>query len=384
MTAAWDPVQEAEDKIWRPVVGEPLFGTKYLIIAKLGEGGMGEVFEVVKPPQIMGVLKRMTRAMAKIPKAKELFLSEVQALAELEHPHVVRVHDFDTDGYGVPFMVMERLTGRTVGHLIEKRGKVEPEEAYEIVRQLLSALDCAHSHEPAVIHRDIKPENIFLHQPRHGPPILKLIDFGLAAESGFAEKEFAGSAHYAAPEQILGEPISPTTDLYAVGGVLYEMLSGRMPYDAPTLSQVGRLKVTERPKPLRKLAPWVPEAVAKLVEASLSRDPAMRPTSAKAFRKALDAAVGYAESEPRIEGGRASIPAVTKVRVKVPLPGTPEANEALGAPVSARPAFSNATLVHAGLPSGEPLLIAVWREIAAGVVVGALLLGVLHFFLRLG
>jgi eukaryotic-like serine/threonine-protein kinase len=380
MTEAWDPAEEAQNKIWRPMVGEPLFGTKYLIIAKLGEGGMGEVFEVVKPPQIMGVLKRMTRAMAKIPKAKELFLSEVQALADLEHPHVVRVHDFDTDGYGVPFMVMERLSGRTVADLIDKRGKVDPEEAYEIVRQLLSALDCAHSHEPAVIHRDIKPENIFLHQPRHGPPILKLIDFGLAAESGLVELTFAGSAHYAAPEQILGRPISPVTDLYAVGGVLYEMLSGRMPYDEPTLSEVGRVKITESPKPIRTLAPWVPEEVAKLVMSALDMDPAKRPTNAKAFRKALDSAIGYKEEESRSVGGRAAIPAVTKVKVKVPLPDTPPASAAASAR-SAKGGFSTATLVHSGLPTPGSSWAVVWREIVAGVFVGAVLLGALHLVL---
>ena len=375
MTKAWDSVAEVNARMTSPTVGEVLFGTKYVIVAHLGRGGMGEIFEVVKPPQIMGVLKRMTPQMAKIPRAKQLFLSEVQALAELDHPHIVRVHDFDTDGYGVPFIVMERLRGRTVGSLIDKRGKVEPEEAYEIVRQLLDALHCAHTHQPPVIHRDIKPENIFLHQPRHGPSILKLIDFGLAAESGVVEKEFAGSAHYAAPEQLLGQAISPRTDLYAVAGVLYEMLTGRMPYDAPTLSEVGRIKILQPPVPLRKLAPFVGEAVAKLVASALEQEPAKRPASAHAFREALDLAVGYFEGEP-VTSGRAVIPAVTKVKPKISLPDRVEA-----ATVAEAKPFSRATLVGAGIPRGA-LSWGIWREIVGGIALAAAVLAILHLVLR--
>jgi len=373
MTKPWGPQEEARE-IRSPEVGKVLFGTKYLIVAKLGRGGMGEVFEVVKPPQIMGVLKRLAPEMAKFPKAKELFLTEVRALAELDHPHIVRVQDFDTDGFGVPFMVMERLTGRNVAALTEKRGRVEPDEAYEITRQLLDALHVAHTHDTPVVHRDIKPENIFLHQPRHGEPVLKLIDFGLVAEAGTQEKDFAGSIHYAAPEQILGEPVTGSADLYAVGGVLYEMLSGRMPYDAPTATEVGRAKVKHKPKPLAKLAPWVPEPVARLVLQALEREPEKRPPSAKAFREALDAAVGYRAPNEAVRG-RAAIPAVTKVRV--PPPG----GKGRTAPMpsgAGSASFSDDTLLKAGLPSRPVRLGELWLEIVAGLVVGLVMLGLVH------
>lgn len=405
MTKAWDPVEEAK-AIQTPEVGKVLPGTKYLIVAKLGRGGMGEVFEVVKPPQIMGVLKRMAPEVAKLAKAKQLFLTEVQALAELDHPHIVRVHDFDSDAFGVPFMVMERLTGRTVGSLIDKRGKVEPEEAYEITRQLLDALHCAHTHETPVVHRDIKPDNIFLHQPRHGQSILKLIDFGLAAESGVQEKDFAGSVHYAAPEQMFGERVTASADLYAVGAVLYEMLSGRMPYDAPTPTEIGRNKKNLRPPPLAKLAPWVPNGVARLVLRALEPDPSARPESAKAFREELDRAVGVSASPTIVAPSkRAAIPAVTKVGAKVPLPSAAELAEVrsrgtaplapargatedyapsreprpLAGEVASRPGFSRETLLHAGLP-GRFSLRDVWREVLAGVGAGAVALYLFHLW----
>jgi serine/threonine protein kinase len=204
--------------------------------------------------------------------------------------------------------------------------------------------------------------------------VLKLIDFGLVAEAGTQEKDFAGSIHYAAPEQILGEPVTGSADLYAVGGVLYEMLSGRMPYDAPTATEVGRAKVKHKPKPLAKLAPWVPEPVARLVLQALEREPEKRPPSAKAFREALDAAVGYRAPNEAVRG-RAAIPAVTKVRV--PPPG----GKGRTAPMpsgAGSASFSDDTLLKAGLPSRPVRLGELWLEIVAGLVVGLVMLGLVH------
>jgi len=390
VTKSWDPVDEAK-QIVSPEVGKELRGTKYLIVRRIGRGGMGEIFEVIKPPQIRGVLKRMAPEMAKFGQAKQLFLSEVQALAELDHPHIVRVHDFDTDAFGVPFMVMERLEGRTVGSLIDKRGKVEPEEAYEIARQLLDALHCAHTHDPPVVHRDIKPDNIFLHQPKHAEPILKLIDFGLAAESGHQEKEFAGSVHYAAPEQMFGRPVTASADLYAVGAVLYEMLSGRMPYDAPTPTEIGRMKRDTRPAPLAKVAPWIPAGVARLILRALDPDPEHRPASARAFREELDRAVldGARSAGPV----RAAIPATTKVRAKVPLPEAPApaplaphagakaSVENASAAVEPGP-FSPSTLANAGLPATKNPFAGLGPAILAGAIAGLALLGLVHLVVR--
>lgn len=367
MTRAWNAEEARREEIAAmedPPVGTVLYGTKYSIVRRLGRGGMGVVYEVIKPPHITGVLKRMAPELSRNATARELFLSEVQALSELDHPHIVRVYDFDTDGYGVPYMVMEKLTGRTVATLVEKRGKVPLPEVAEITRQLLSALECAHTHEPSIVHRDIKPENVFLHQPKHGASILKLIDFGLVVEAGNVHA-FAGSIHYAAPEQILSSgAITPRTDLYAVGAMMYEMLAGQMPYDGPTLSAISEAKVTRPPVPLKKVAPHVPREVADLVERALARDPAMRPESAKAFREELDRALGRSEAEaaPRAT----AIPAVTRVGQKLDLP--------------AEKPLSPDTLLHAGLPAnrGWPWL---WREILAGLAFGLLVLAVLHVVL---
>ncbi len=269
--------------------GDMLPGTKYRIVKQIGAGGMGVVYQVVKPPEIQGVLKLMSSDLTSVPEFRTRFLDEVRVLAQLDHPNIVKVFDYDTLPDKTPFYVMELLHGRTVRDVLATMGTLPPRVAFEITRQLCEALHCAHTHDIPVVHRDIKPENIFLHAPRHGEPVVKLIDFGVVA---VADREhdgaFVGTWKYAAPEQIRGERATAATDLYAVGLVLYEMLCGIGPFehlDSGTL--VSQAHLREIPPPVSKFAAWVPPSIVELIASALAKEPRQRPRDAYAFAERL-------------------------------------------------------------------------------------------------
>ena len=264
-------------------------GTKYRVVRQIGAGGMGVVYQVVKPPEIQGVLKLMSTELVEHQEFRVRFLDEVRVLAQLDHPNIVKVFDYDTLADGTPYYVMEVLHGRTVRDVLATMGRIPAKVAFEITRQLCEALHAAHTHHITVVHRDIKPENIFLHAPKHGEPVVKLIDFGVVA---LADRKhdgtFVGTWKYAAPEQIRGEQAVPATDLYAVALVLYEMLCGVGPFEQyDTGPLISRAHMFEAPPPVSKFAPWVPASIVSLIETTLSKDARHRPHDAYTFAERL-------------------------------------------------------------------------------------------------
>ncbi len=348
--------------------GEPLPGTKYRVVKQLGAGGMGVVYQVVKPPQIQGVMKLMSTDLTAHEEFRTRFLDEVRILAQIDHPNIVRVFDYDTLSDGTPYYVMEVLHGRTVRDVLATMGKVPPRVAYEITRQLLEALHCAHTHDVPVVHRDIKPENIFLHAPRHGEPVVKLIDFGVIAVADRKhDGSFVGTWKYAAPEQIRGEVATPATDLYAVGLVLYEMLSGVGPFDHVDSGElVSQAHLHEVPAPVSTFAPWVPASIVTLIQSALAKDPRVRPRDAYAFAERLFelewATDGKDPHDLTAEGPAAVAVAAQKKR---------EANGEVG-PLSK----VLSTVGAAGKPSSEKIKVGVLAVPAEGVHAGPTLRGV--------
>jgi len=218
-------------------LGQRIAGTKYVLCGELGKGGMGTVYEVVKEPGIRGAMKVMSPALAKREDCVARFFAEVRLLAQLRHRNIVDVYDFDRLEDGTPFLVMEKLDGETLRTTLRKStmsGRGFPARgAYEVTRQVCEGLYRAHTHATAVVHRDIKPENLFLNQlPGADEVAVKVLDFGVASlVDGKRDRRQFGTPKYMAPEQLRGEPVSPRTDLYAVALVLYEMLTGRLPWD---------------------------------------------------------------------------------------------------------------------------------------------------------
>lgn len=264
--------------------GELLPGTKYAVVQKLGEGAMGVVFEVVKPPDIRGVAKLMSSSLLRNAGFRDKFLAEARILAQLDHPNIVRVFDYDVLSDGRPFFVMELLKGTSLERVVGNK-TLPPRVVYRIMQQLLSALECAHTHETPIVHRDVKPANIFLHKPRHGGSVVKLLDFGVMTP---ADKKtiMAGTPGYASPEQLRSERVSARTDVYAAAVVLYEMLVGHGPFPIQeTLGGEALLRATLEAPPERitRYAKWVPESIADALASALDKDPAKRPPSAEQF-----------------------------------------------------------------------------------------------------
>jgi serine/threonine protein kinase len=278
-------------------VGDRLPGTKYVVVRKLGQGGMGVVLEVVKEPKIRAVAKIIHPHLASDSAFRRRFFDEVRILAELDHPNIVRVMDYDELADGTPYFVMELLQGSTVRELLKGGKVIPPPHLYEIMRGLLEGLAYAHTHNPPIVHRDVKSANVFVHVPPFGESCIKVIDFGVAGGDSVVEPSgrFVGTLGYAAPEQIRGERVTAQADLYSAALILYEGLAGRGPFDdvGDSQNRVERLKAQRHahlhspPPSIRTLAPWVPAWLDELLQSALAKNPHDRPESAYAFAAKL-------------------------------------------------------------------------------------------------
>ena len=260
---------------------------RYRLVRRIGVGGVGEVWEA--DDTVLGrrvALKVLVQELADDPRATRRFVREARATAKLTHPNVTRVYDFDRDG-GVPYLVMELLEGDTLADRLAG-GPLPPSEAARICAAVADALDAAHSR--GIIHRDIKPSNVLLTPAGE----VKVMDFGIAAAADATHSTTGsglyGTAAYISPERAAGQAATPAADVYSLGAVLYDLLTGRPPFldDSPVL--VVRAHLHEPPRPVRELAPWVPARLADTCEAALAKDPAQRPSSAAALAIRLRAA----------------------------------------------------------------------------------------------
>ena len=253
---------------------------RYRLVRRIGLGGMGEVWEA--DDAVLGrrvALKVLVQGLADDARATKRFVREARASAKLTHPNVTRIYDFGRDG-GLPYLVMELLGGDTLADRLAG-GPLPPAEAARIGAAVADALDVAHRR--GIIHRDIKPGNVLLTPAGE----VKVMDFGIAAAADETHSTTGsglyGTAAYVSPERAAGQAATPAADIYSLGAVLYELLTGRPPFlgDSPVL--VVRAHLHERPRPVRELAPWVPAQLADVCEAALAKDPTHRPSSAAAL-----------------------------------------------------------------------------------------------------
>jgi serine/threonine-protein kinase len=252
---------------------------RYTIERPLGSGGMAEVFLARDGVLDRDVALKVLRGQyAGDEEFYERFRREATSAAGLSHPNIVQVYDRGEAPDGTCYIAMEYVSGGTLKERLDERGPMEPERALAVAGQVAEALWAAH--ERGVIHRDIKPQNILITDMGH----LKVTDFGIAraasAATISATNAVFGTAGYLSPEQALGEPATPRSDLYSLGIVLYELLTGVVPYRADNPVAVCMKHVTEPLTPPRRLDPTIPEAVDALVVKMLAKDPADRPASA--------------------------------------------------------------------------------------------------------
>ncbi|APS00135.1 hypothetical protein BCY86_05160 [Pajaroellobacter abortibovis] len=247
-------------------------------------GGMGQVYEVFDSElQRICVLKSLHSYLNVGGAFAEQLTKEAQILAQLSHPNIVNVFNIGIteDKLSLPYYVMEKLQGQSLQKLLNqytKEGKTLPlPYCYEIAIALLEALSKAHTHSPSFLHRDVKPSNIFIHDPGNGRGITKLVDFGLAIpwqpSQSNSQSGFIGTYAYASPEQKEGKPLTPLSDLYSAGLVLYEIITGHLP----------SLPCSD----LMDSRPSIPQELDNLIHSALHPDLEQRPKSAQAFAEAL-------------------------------------------------------------------------------------------------
>jgi serine/threonine-protein kinase len=227
-------------------VPDPLLGVtvddRYEVLAVIGEGGMGRVYRVRH--RRLGrsfALKALRLELAREPSLADRFIQEARAAAVVSHPNVVQINDFGTLHSGQPYFVMELLEGRTLARIIKEEGPIEPVRCLSIARQIAEAIAAAHA--MGVIHRDLKPDNVILVRPSGSHTTVKVLDFGLARVAGSARLTrpgvVFGTPYYMSPEQAGGDPFDHRVDVYALGIIMFEMLTGRVPFEADT--QMGVL-----------------------------------------------------------------------------------------------------------------------------------------------
>jgi serine/threonine protein kinase len=260
---------------------------RYRIEGRLGTGGMATVQLAFDQRLERNVaLKLLAEHLADDPAFVSRFRREALSAARLVHPNIVQVYDFGFDErQHQHFIVMEHVPGHSCAELLRDHGHLDVELAVEILVQSCSGLDYAHRH--GVVHRDVKPGNLLLSDAR----VVKLADFGIARATDQSSITQVGSvlgtAAYLAPEQARGEEAGPRADLYSLGVVAYQLMSGRLPYEAGSLSELALKQQRESPPPLDRLNPSVPPELALAVAMALSIDQQRRPADAPTFAEAL-------------------------------------------------------------------------------------------------
>jgi serine/threonine-protein kinase len=298
-------------------------GGKYRIVRRIGQGGMGSVYEAENVSLGRSLaLKFLEPHLAKSPALVERFMREARAAATLTHPNVVYVFDVGwlEDGK-LPYMAMELLGGQTLSAALQSGG-LAIERAVTITLQILDALDAAH--DKGIVHRDLKPANVFLMRG----DVVKVLDFGISKMLGTGDKLTAtgsvlGTPSYMSPEQARGAKTTDhRTDLYGVGAILYEMLSGVAPYEGDSYNEILFKIATENPLPITTIRPDAPPPLVAFLDRAMRRNPDERFAGAREMRGALLAmfSPGAGTGPSIVADGRSSVLPALAVPTPAPTP----------------------------------------------------------------
>ena len=235
---------------------------RYELVELIGSGGMAVVYKAMchRLNRYVAV-KIMRPELAKNEKFRRRFQTESQAIAKLSHPNIVGVYDVSRTDH-IEYIVMELIDGITLKQYLQDHGPIDAPQAVDFSLQIARAL--SHAHGKGIVHRDIKPQNILVVEDG----VIKVADFGIAnlqSEVPDVENEAIGSVHYISPEQARGLPVDGRSDIYSLGIVMYEMLSGKLPFDGDDDRTVALKHLSAVPTPLREITPSVPEALEKIV-----------------------------------------------------------------------------------------------------------------------
>ena len=279
-----------------PLVGHTL-DEKYHLEEKLGIGGMGTVYRarhllIDRPVAVKVLNQRFVEDEA----ARTRFRREAKAAGRLQHTNAVTVTDFGESHDGYVYLVMELLEGRTLREVLAKEAPLDPARAVSLMMQISAAVAAAH--EAGIIHRDLKPANIFIVQRADVPALVKVLDFGIAklAAEMLDDDEvmtltqvgaMIGTPRYMSPEQCDGLELTPASDVYSLGCILYEMLTGTVPFSGSTPLAIAMKHTTEPPRSPREFVLSIPVALEEVVLHTLEKSPEDRPADAAEFRQEL-------------------------------------------------------------------------------------------------
>jgi serine/threonine-protein kinase len=319
-----------------------LLNNRYQLLERIGTGGMADVFRARDLMLERSVAIKILHEVYSDDKAfQDRFKQEARAAANLSHPNIVTVHDFGFD-HGQLFIVMEHIPGKDLKTILRQRGRYSVEEAIPLMVQACAGI--GYAHRAGLVHCDIKPHNMIVTPDGR----LKVTDFGIArALSTIMPDERAdvvwGSPQYFSPEQAVGEAPSPASDVYSLGVVLYEVLTGALPFTAPSSEELARMHLEENPIPPSEYVPDIPTALEEIVMKVLSKEPAARyrtadqlgrvllrfgtqrdtpsplsltPEASGAYQKATDAVPS--KPRPVISLPEISLPEITMPEVTVP------------------------------------------------------------------
>ncbi|MFO0560084.1 MAG: protein kinase [Polyangiales bacterium] len=353
------PILKHEERIGAVLAG------RFRIDAILGRGGMGVVFKGEELESGRAVaIKLLNYEYAERPEVVSRFIREANMMRDLAHPNIVGVYDLGQDDDGTVYLVLEFLDGQSLGDRLAQLGVLGVVEAADVLLPVMDALSFAH--ESGVVHRDLKPDNIFITRDSSGKLVPKLLDFGIAktidkdstalTQTGYV----LGTPEYMSPEQAQGTGVAAAADIYSMGVVFYECLSGALPTGELEGAAVLVATATGRTTPLAQRAPWLPKGVVDCVQRALAVDPSQRFVDMRAFAAAMAHACGIVRKSGEIrapegtQGRRKTQMGLRDPKVKASSPSLVafhEANAFAMGPVSA--AGSSITAQPASSPSSR-------------------------------
>jgi serine/threonine-protein kinase len=376
------------------VVSEDLLGSivadRYHILKKLGEGGMGTVYlaEHVKMGR-KSALKVMNPGMNTDPDAIARFNREASNASRLSHPNICGIYDFGETPDGMIYLAMEFIEGSSLTSLIEKAGQLPAPRAASIVHQTADALQVAH--DAGIVHRDLKPDNIMVTKNRDGSDLVKVVDFGIAkASSSDAQKVtktgmVVGTPEYMSPEQLAGDKLDGRSDLYSLGLVAFNCLTGGLPFAAESAQEAMIMRLTDHPRKLADVRPDIvwPDALQATLDRALARDADDRYQSAAQFGRDFAAAIAAMPATQAVDARTMMVGAVSAAKDEVPATrmaaARPSAQtQPMEAPVVAKKSAPAAARPAAAEKSGSkmPMLAGVGGGLAVMVGVGLYMAGI--------